>query len=334
MGLDNITVKMVTTKAGVWNNVYRPWEVLKRDAIWLLGKPVTVDHPHEGVSANTFMIGQIKNVEIDEENQQIICEAELWPDRLPPELLEKIQKDEKLDISVGFYAITDPVSGEFNGKLYTEAEKQIYFDHVAIVQKGECSAGDGCGINIMAKKCECNKDKVVKMTENKDSIDVQTQEEQPKKVYYVPKVLKENGEIKVQVDEAAEPPADVAQVLQQSVVQLLEELKDDLMQQIQALTEQNAQLTEALKKLTEEKQTIEEEAKQELLAEAAKLVPNGDVSVYKTMDRQALRQIITHMREIAQSHSEKTPIVITDNVKQPSLDDLHNQFDKMLGRKK
>lgn len=332
MALDNITVKMVATKAGVWHDVYRPWEVLKRDAIWLLGKPVTVDHPHEGVSANTYMVGQIKNVEIDEENQQIICEAELWPDKLPPELQEKIQNNEKLDISVGFYATTDPASGEFNGKLYTAEEKQIYFDHLAIVQKGECSAEDGCGINIMSKECKCNK--VINMDEVKDSKDIQVQEEQPKKVYYVPKILKEDGEIKVNVEETEEAPADVAQVLQQSVVQLLEELKNDLMQQIQALTEQNAQLTEALKKLGEEKQAVEEEVKQELLAEVTKLVPNGDTSVYKTMDRKALKQIITHMREIAQSHSEKTPIVITEDVKKPSLDDLHDQFDRMLGRKK
>lgn len=315
-------VKIVATKEGVWQNIYRPWNVLKTDAIWLLGKPVTVDHPHEGVNAGTFFVGQIKNVEADEENKQILCEAELWEEKIPSEILNRIKNNEQMDVSVGFYTVTEPISGEYDGKIYTAVEKKIYFDHLAIVFKGECSLENGCGLRMMNKGC--NKKKNIKQVSNM---------EQMKKIYIVPTISYKDGQLYVHAEEAEELPQNLEQNLEQNIMKILEEIRADLLVQIQNLAEQNAQLTEALKKLGEEKSAIEEEIKEELLTEAAKFVP--DVSVYKNLDRGTLRTIITHMKEISIVSSEKTPIVLPEKKTAPfSLEEIHNQFDKMLGRKK
>jgi len=344
-------IEIIPTRAGVWQGVYRPWEVLKRDSIWLLGKPITVDHPQDGVTAGSYIVGQIKDVQADDGKQEIICEAEIWPEKLPEELQQKINSGEPLDLSVGFFAITDDEQGQIDDKVYTSVEKNIYFDHVAIVTRGVCSSEDGCGINIMSRRCSKRQspapaplkgakpgkeeqEVIIMSTEQQINSEEVSPPEQVKKIYIVPRLVRaEDGSIKVHTEESEIAPeaADFETVM----MQMIEEIRNDLMEQIKALTEQNAQLTAALEALRGEKQKVEEEARAETLSEISKYVTNADLAVYKTMDLSTLKTVVAHIRSIAEKHQDMkaTPIVLTTEPAAKTYDDIEKEFKKQLGLK-
>lgn len=140
----SLKVSAIVTREGVFKGVYRPAEVLERSYRWLLGVPVTVSHPQDGVYFDEEAVGQVIDVFWEPPSVRVV--AELWKDRMPPVILERIRNGEPVDVSVGYYPIEEQREGEFQGERYDRIETSLFFDHVAIVPQGACSWEDGCGI--------------------------------------------------------------------------------------------------------------------------------------------------------------------------------------------
>ena len=143
---DIIRTKAVATKEGVWKGVFRPGELLKSNYRWLKGLPITLNHPLEGVTDSALAVGQVVDVEWDDADKRAIVDCELWASKCPPELVSKIAAGDPVDVSTGYYADQAPTPGKWGDQDYSEVEKTLYFDHLAIVPVGACSSSDGCGM--------------------------------------------------------------------------------------------------------------------------------------------------------------------------------------------
>jgi hypothetical protein len=143
---DIIKTKAVATKEGVWKGVLRPGELLKANYRWLQGIPVTINHPEDGVSDSQIAVGQVVGVEWDDTQNRAITDLELWASKCPPDIIAKIKAGDSIDVSTGYYAVQTPTLGKWGDQPYSEIERSLFFDHLAIVPLGACTSEDGCGI--------------------------------------------------------------------------------------------------------------------------------------------------------------------------------------------
>lgn len=156
-------------------------ELEKHYAAWN-GRPVTNGHPvvdGQYVSAGSadvwesYTIGTIFNTKFEDGK----LTAELWINeelaaRNAPDLLDRLDSGENIEVSTGYFADTKTRSGKFNGEEYSAIQSNIKPDHLAILGvgvKGACSWEDGCGLLRAAcaghKPCACD-DKVTKIADN------------------------------------------------------------------------------------------------------------------------------------------------------------------------
>ena len=130
------------------------------------GIPITVDHPQidgEYVSANipqvidTTMVGRVYNTYVD--GTKLKAEAWIEEDKLrqvSPILLDQINENKVIEVSVGVFTEDEETTGEWDGEEYTAIATHHRPDHLALLPGGvgACSVSDGCGIrnNINNKK--------------------------------------------------------------------------------------------------------------------------------------------------------------------------------------
>ncbi len=83
--------------------------------------------------------------------------AEVWLDLSRVEQLEELaeivqhlEEQEPVELSTGFFAATEEVSGVFNGEGYDKIMHPYGADHLAIFidKVGACSVADGCGLGV------------------------------------------------------------------------------------------------------------------------------------------------------------------------------------------
>jgi Uncharacterized protein conserved in bacteria (DUF2213) len=138
------------------------------------GRPVTIDHPFLRtaddeiirVSASTtpdvledFQVGFIFNTKVDS-TSRLAMEVWLDPQKMNShsdaarELLAKVKKGEKIEVSTGLFTDTETSPGEHNGKKYNNVWRHVVPDHLALLPGdlvGACSIADGCGVYANAK---------------------------------------------------------------------------------------------------------------------------------------------------------------------------------------
>jgi hypothetical protein len=138
------------------------------------GRPVTLDHPFirtqddqiVQVSASTtpdvleeFQVGFIFNSKID--NNRLAMEVWIDPQKMNAhsdaarELLGKVKKGEKIEVSTGLFTLTEEAPGKFNGRDYSNVWRHVVPDHLALLPGdlvGACSIEDGCGVYANAKR--------------------------------------------------------------------------------------------------------------------------------------------------------------------------------------
>jgi len=149
-----IILDAIATKEGVWKGVFRPGQLIKDNVRWLKGKPITLNHPPMstgGKAYNNLAVGQILDAWYIPEGHQAGVKCELWPEKLPGEILSKIDNHQIVDVSTGFYAAEEPGKGVWQGKDYEATERSLDFDHLALVPIGACSQEDGCGLGLHAQ---------------------------------------------------------------------------------------------------------------------------------------------------------------------------------------
>ena len=124
-------------------------------------KPLTVNHPQieeEYVSANSlsvleqFAFGITMNARVEDKKLKM----EAWVDVERANALEgaqdfvdRINAGEMIEVSVGFFAEVEQVTGTYDGKDYAGIWRNIVPDHLAFLSLGflgACSNVDGCGV--------------------------------------------------------------------------------------------------------------------------------------------------------------------------------------------
>jgi hypothetical protein len=147
------------------------------------GIPVVINHPQDAeghfISANspgvidTVTVGRIYNTHVD--GNKLVAEAWLEPvalTQVSSTTMEKINKKELVEVSVGVFTEQEDVAGQWNGESYTAIAHNHRPDHLALLpgDVGACSIEDGCGMGINSKN-EKKGEKNVMEKENSQMFD-------------------------------------------------------------------------------------------------------------------------------------------------------------------
>jgi hypothetical protein len=136
--------------------------------------PLTLGHPKEdgrpisahkkGVLAN-YQLGLVRHPKIRSRDGSLV--AQVWFDEeltaeKSPELLERLEAGEKIELSTGLRTNNIPATGIAKGRHYDFIATEHDPDHLAILlaETGACSLDDGCGIlaNCVGDDgCKCEK---------------------------------------------------------------------------------------------------------------------------------------------------------------------------------
>jgi hypothetical protein len=160
-GAEHIVVPVVALVEGVIHasNADTPELVLasefgKSVAAWN-GRPAVFNHPIENgepVSANSprvlegFQIGSVFDARI--EGKKLMMEAWLNPALAPNDVVERLNAGKVVEVSVGVLVDAEPKLGIHQGSRYATIWRNIYPDHLAMLQDGTPGACDvkmGCG---------------------------------------------------------------------------------------------------------------------------------------------------------------------------------------------
>lgn len=117
------------------------------------GHPMNGDSPVSGNSPDVLeekAIGLVFNTRL--KSKKLSMEA--WIDvekakEVAPDLIDRVNKGDAIEISVGVFVETDDTEGIFEGKKYLGAWHDIVPDHLALLPKGDegaCSVEMGCGV--------------------------------------------------------------------------------------------------------------------------------------------------------------------------------------------
>lgn len=159
-----VTMMVEGVHSGSHGAIYHPIDELGKFPKAWDGIPVVINHPEVNgvnVSANSpdiidsRTVGRVYNTHVKGSK----LKAEVWLDEdklneIAPDIEEKINKNELIEVSVGVFTEDDEVEGDWNGETYSAIARGHRPDHLAILTEcvGACSCADGCGIR--ANKAE------------------------------------------------------------------------------------------------------------------------------------------------------------------------------------
>ena len=145
----------------------KPFDELKEASAVADKIPVTRDHPAAGLvtdrrqilgfltnataeNAGLHPITSLQNLTKSEKQKLIESGIVLCREITEQDLIADIKTGKAKEISPGFFCTLDESEkgrGVLkNGKKYTATQRNIYLNHIAVVEKGRCSIEDGCGI--------------------------------------------------------------------------------------------------------------------------------------------------------------------------------------------
>ena len=162
-GRTHLVCPVILIKEGVANGVMYPASQLSQYPESWNGRPlVAPNHPTVGgrpVTANSkavrehMTVGTLLNVKYNQ--QQARLEGEAWIDEKNcrercPRVMEKLDKNEGMDVSTGLFTDDDMVAAgaQFKNKTYKVLARNYRPDHLALLPdaKGACSWEDGAGM--------------------------------------------------------------------------------------------------------------------------------------------------------------------------------------------
>lgn len=158
---------VIALREGVLNGILvEASEFSKYAAAWA-GRPVPIGHPQAGgeyISANTPDLwamevpGHFWNVEADGDK----LKGEIWIDLEKAQaigeralrIVNRLRANQPVEVSTGYFADNDAVSGVWNGQPYIGIARHIRPDHLALLpdEIGACSWADGCGTPRVNKR--------------------------------------------------------------------------------------------------------------------------------------------------------------------------------------
>jgi hypothetical protein len=169
-----LNISGIVTRTGIFKyndgNELRPAnEVLRLDSLnSMFAIPVTFEHPPDLLNENTIQIyqkGFVASKPIVEKQKNI--DLIKIPNIIIQDknLIEQIEEKKINQFSLGYSCDLDETVGQFDGEGYVRIQKNIVYNHLAIVKEARC--GEICSItkeDSMAKKefkadCACQSEK-------------------------------------------------------------------------------------------------------------------------------------------------------------------------------
>ena len=163
-------------KEGVWNEIYESAAVLKGAASSLLGKYLLWGHPEVDSQPNypDVALGQVIGVQFDDKTSSTKALIAGWENRMPPDLLERLEKGDPLGVSVGQVDFLHEDGGVFDEKNYKYTVSKIYYDHIAIVPIGACQIKDGCLLQATSNPIVAKSKLKLKLNEKQEGVEMGT----------------------------------------------------------------------------------------------------------------------------------------------------------------
>jgi len=125
--------------------VLKPFDELKAAALFANGIPVTREHPKSGiVTDRREVLGFFRDPVAEDGQLRGILEI---ADR---DLIADVKGKKLSEVSAGFFCALDRSAGEFKGEQYDAVQRNVFLNHIAVVEHGRCSLAQGCGINLDA----------------------------------------------------------------------------------------------------------------------------------------------------------------------------------------
>ena len=127
--------------------VHKPFDELKAAALFADGIPITREHPSGGIVTDRGQVlGFFKSP---------IAEDDLLKGVLAitdKDLIADVKEKRLSEVSAGFFCdLDETASGELEGEHYAATQKNVFLNHIAVVENGRCSVENGCGIELDAK---------------------------------------------------------------------------------------------------------------------------------------------------------------------------------------
>jgi hypothetical protein len=144
-----LSVPVIAAKEMVYDydglKALKPFDELKAAALFANGIPITREHPKSGiVTDRREVLGFFRDPVAEDGQLKGILEI---ADR---DLIADVKGKKLSEVSSGFFCALDRSSGEFNGNQYDAVQRNIFLNHIAVVEHGRCSLAQGCGINLDA----------------------------------------------------------------------------------------------------------------------------------------------------------------------------------------
>ena len=111
--------------------VYRPFEELKKASSQFEGKPIILTHQWVDTEDNPTIVGAITG-EVVEEEPYLKSTLTIYE----KDIIQKIENKEFAELSPGYYADYEEVHGDYKGIHYDFIQKNIKFNHLALVEEG------------------------------------------------------------------------------------------------------------------------------------------------------------------------------------------------------
>ena len=126
--------------------VRKPFDELEAAALFADGIPITREHPPGGiVTDRRQVLGFLKSPVAEDDLLKGILSI------TDKDLIADVKNKTLTNVSAGFFCDLDASnSGDFDGGHYDATQKNIFLNHVAVVEDGRCSIEDGCGIGLDA----------------------------------------------------------------------------------------------------------------------------------------------------------------------------------------
>ena len=136
--------EMVLDYGGV--KILKPSAELEAAAKFADGLPVTREHPEAGiVTDRAQVLGFMRNPLFENDELKGVLEI------ADVDLIADVKSGKVKEVSGGFFCNIDMTPGVLGDSKYEAVQKDIFMNHVAIVDQGRCSIEDGCGLNLDSK---------------------------------------------------------------------------------------------------------------------------------------------------------------------------------------
>lgn len=148
---EKLRIPIVLAKEMVYHydsyDAFRPKDELEAVAAYLKGVPVTRGHPEaKMVTDREEVLGWAVEAEFEDDELRAVLEV------TDKELINDIRTKKLQGVSPGHFSRLDKTSsGDYDGEHYDLTQRDIFVDHIAIVERGRCSTDDGCGIMVSTK---------------------------------------------------------------------------------------------------------------------------------------------------------------------------------------